>query len=86
MSATSFYENNKNQNGHVIKWLLTELGRVRREKVTDLVALVPYVLTSSQIFSVRPSHSSLLQAWHGPGAIRDIRPETAAKETVCGVV
>ena len=43
--------------GHMIKCLLTELGRAVRENIwlsvicTDLAALVPYGITLSQIFS-----------------------------------
>ena len=38
--------------GHMIKCLLTELGRARRENIWYLVmALSPYAMTSGQIFS-----------------------------------
>ena len=45
------------KSGHMIKCLLTELGRAVRENIwlsficTDLAALGPYGMTSSQIFS-----------------------------------
>ena len=39
--------------GHMIKWLLTELGRAGRENIwPSVMALGPYAMTSGQIFSL----------------------------------
>ena len=42
----------------MIKFLLTELGRVGRGNIWhSVIALRPYSITSGQIFTVRPSYS-----------------------------
>ena len=47
----------KRSGGHIIKCLLTELGRAGRENIWPSVrALGPYAMTSGQIFS-RPALS-----------------------------